>query len=145
LRRRELPDARTPRPPSLLLSPPAPPLRSGSRAGRGLRLPARARSPELALCCLLGAPSGAGALRGVRGPLGGPAVSCLPAQHGARGQACSRGGVRRKQQRHVVPCLARTPTTATGEAGLRLAHRNTEGCGALFSEGDRGWGSLEKG
>lgn len=39
LRRREFPGARTPRPPSLLLSPPAPPLRSRRgrpRAGRGL-------------------------------------------------------------------------------------------------------------
>lgn len=92
LRRREFPGARTPRPPSLLLSPPAPPLRSRlgrPRAGQGLRLPARARSPELAPCCLLGAPSGAGALRGVRGRLGGPSVSRLPAQHGGGGWAGS--------------------------------------------------------
>lgn len=92
LRRREFPGACTPRPPTLLLSPPTPPLRSRrgrTRAGRGLRLPARARSPELAPCCLLGAPSGAGALRGVCRRLGGPAVLPLPAQHGGGGQAGS--------------------------------------------------------
>lgn len=91
LRRREFPGARTPRPPSLF-SQPAPPLRSRRgrpRAGRGLRLPARARSPELASCCLLRAPSGAGSLRGVRERLGSLAVSSLPAQHGGGGRAGS--------------------------------------------------------
>lgn len=81
-----------PSPPSLLLSPPAPPLRSRrgrTRAGLGLRLPARARSPELAPCTLLGAPSGARALRGVRGRRRGRAGSRLPAQHGAGARAGS--------------------------------------------------------
>lgn len=146
LRRRELPGARTPRPPSLLLSPPAPPLRSRPRAGRGLRLPARARSPELAPGCRPGAPSGAGARRGVRGRLGGPAVSRLPAQHGARGQAGSRGGVRRKQHRRVVPCLParRLPQRAKrGSAwltatlrGVGLCFRMVIGVGVLWREVD---------
>lgn len=150
-RRREFPGARTPRPPSLLLSPPAPPLRSAPDRGRPR---ARAREAGVAATC-------ARPLTGTRALL--PACSAFRRGSSARGRrAAARlsravlagptwrrrgpGGLRRGRGEKAAPACgslpARARTPATGEAGLRLALRDTAGCGALF--GDGGWGSLER-
>lgn len=112
-----------------LAAGPAPPLPTGAaaRRGGGLRLPARARSPELALRRPLGAPSGAGARRGVRGRLGGPGrvVPAGPTWRRGPGGLLRGRGEKAAPARGSLP--ARAPTTATGEAGLRQAHRKQRG------------------
>lgn len=123
-----------------LAADPAPPLPTGADA-RGAGVAATCARPLTGTRALLPAWS---AFRRGSSARGLPAAG-RPGSVAPTGPTWRRGpgGFLRGREEKAAPACgslpACGPTIATGEAGLRLGHRNTEG-GALFWEGDRSWG-----